>query len=139
MASLQTSGIDAYVMGELADGDSGGFDMLNVVVMVSGGGTNLQAIIDAVENGTVTNARLAGVIASKPGAYALERAKKCIIFLPKLSAAGAMPMQMILTLLLLEAFQRYQADLIVLAVISRFLAKKLRMLMPTKSSISIRL
>ena len=38
--------------------------MLNVVVMVSGGGTNLQAIIDAVEAGTITNTRLAGVISN---------------------------------------------------------------------------
>ena len=36
--------------------------MLNVVVLVSGGGTNLQAIIDAVENGTITNTKIAGVI-----------------------------------------------------------------------------
>ena len=38
--------------------------MLNVVVLVSGGGTNLQAIIDAVENGTITNTKIAGVISS---------------------------------------------------------------------------
>lgn len=50
--------------------------MLNVVVMVSGGGTNLQAIIDAVEAGTITNTRLAGVISNNKNAYALERAAK---------------------------------------------------------------
>ena len=49
--------------------------MLNVVVMVSGGGTNLQAIIDAVDNGTITNTRLAGVISNNKNAYALERAR----------------------------------------------------------------
>ena len=38
--------------------------MLNVVVLVSGGGTNLQAIIDAVENGTITNTKIAGVISN---------------------------------------------------------------------------
>lgn len=43
--------------------------------MVSGGGTNLQALIDACEYGRI-NARIAGVISSKPGAYALERAEK---------------------------------------------------------------
>ena len=48
--------------------------MLNVVVMVSGGGTNLQAIIDAVEAGTITNTRLAGVISNNKNAYAQERA-----------------------------------------------------------------
>ena len=50
--------------------------MLNVVIMVSGGGTNLQAIIDAVEAGTITNTRLAGVISNNKNAYALERAAK---------------------------------------------------------------
>lgn len=49
--------------------------MLNVVVLVSGGGTNLQAIIDAVENGTITNTKIAGVISNNKNAYALERAK----------------------------------------------------------------
>ncbi len=50
--------------------------MLNVVVLVSGGGTNLQAIIDAVENGSITNTKLVGVISNNKGAYALERAAK---------------------------------------------------------------
>ena len=49
--------------------------MLRVGVMVSGGGTNLQAILDAMENGTVTNARVEVVISNNPGAYALERAR----------------------------------------------------------------
>ena len=49
--------------------------MLNVVVCVSGGGTNLQAILDAVESGKITNIRIAGVISNNAGAYALERAK----------------------------------------------------------------
>ena len=49
--------------------------MLNVGVMVSGGGTNLQAILDAVDAGRITNARIAVVISNNPGAYALERAR----------------------------------------------------------------
>ena len=49
--------------------------MLRVGVMVSGDGTNLQAILDAMENGTVTNARVEVVISNNPGAYALERAR----------------------------------------------------------------
>lgn len=48
--------------------------MLNVVVLVSGGGTNLQAIIDAVETGVITNTKIAGVISNNKNAYALERA-----------------------------------------------------------------
>ena len=50
--------------------------MLRVAVCVSGGGTNLQAIIDAVNNGTITNTELVGVFSNNPNAYALERAKK---------------------------------------------------------------
>ena len=49
--------------------------MVNVAVLVSGGGTNLQALIDAKAAGSLPNAKLALVIASKPGVYALERAK----------------------------------------------------------------
>lgn len=49
--------------------------MLRVVVLVSGGGTNLQAIIDSVANGTITNTELVGVISNNYGVYALERAK----------------------------------------------------------------
>jgi len=48
----------------------------NISVLVSGGGTNLQALIDAVEQGTLKNAKIALVISSKEGAFALERAKK---------------------------------------------------------------
>ena len=50
--------------------------MLDVVVLVSGGGTNLQAIIDAVEAGTITNTRITGVISNNKNAFALERAAK---------------------------------------------------------------
>ena len=49
--------------------------MLRVGVMVSGGGTNLQAILDAVDSGRITNTEIRVVISNNPGAYALERAK----------------------------------------------------------------
>lgn len=49
--------------------------MLRVLVCVSGGGTNLQAVIDAIENKTITNTEIVRVISNNPGAYALERAK----------------------------------------------------------------
>lgn len=49
--------------------------MLKTVVCVSGGGTNLQAIIDAVDNGAITNTEIVGVISNNANAYALERAK----------------------------------------------------------------
>ena len=50
--------------------------MLRVGVMVSGGGTNLQAILDAVDAGKITDTEITVVISNNPGAYALERAKK---------------------------------------------------------------
>lgn len=50
--------------------------MLKLAVLVSGGGTNLQAIIDAIEQGTVTNAKVEVVISNNKNAYALERAGK---------------------------------------------------------------
>ena len=48
--------------------------MLNIVVCVSGGGTNLQAIIDGIENQSITNTKIVGVISNNYGVYALERA-----------------------------------------------------------------
>lgn len=53
--------------------------MLRVTVLVSGGGTNLQAIMDGVANGTIKNTKLVGVISNNAGAFALERAKKADI------------------------------------------------------------
>ncbi len=48
--------------------------MKRIAVLVSGGGTNLQALIDAQNRGEIVNGRIAAVIASKPGVYALDRA-----------------------------------------------------------------
>ncbi len=49
---------------------------MKIAVLVSGGGTNLQAIIDAIENKTITNTEICLVYSNNPNAYALERAKK---------------------------------------------------------------
>lgn len=50
--------------------------MLKIAVLVSGGGTNLQAIIDAIAQGEITDTEIAGVISNNKGVYALERAQK---------------------------------------------------------------
>ncbi len=50
--------------------------MLNIAVLVSGGGTNLQALIDAQNRGEIKNGRITCVVSSKANAYALERAEK---------------------------------------------------------------
>ncbi len=49
---------------------------MKIAVMVSGGGTNLQAIIDGITNGTITNTEISLVYSNNPNAYAIERAKK---------------------------------------------------------------
>lgn len=49
--------------------------MLNIVVCVSGGGTNLQAIMDAIADGRITNTKIVGVISNNANAYALTRAE----------------------------------------------------------------
>lgn len=53
--------------------------MLNIAVLVSGGGTNLQALIDAEASGQIDNGRIACVVASKPDIFALERAERANI------------------------------------------------------------
>lgn len=50
--------------------------MKNIAVLVSGGGTNLQALIDAQKNGTIKNGRISCVVSSRPDAYALTRAQQ---------------------------------------------------------------
>lgn len=88
--------------------------MLRLAVLVSGGGTNLQAIIDKIENKTINGAEIAVVISNKKDAYALERAKnhgieaKCIS--PKDYGCREVFNQA-----LLEALESYQVDLVVLA------------------------
>lgn len=52
---------------------------MNIAVLVSGGGTNLQALLDAEQEGKIKNGRITAVISSNPDAYALERAKKAFI------------------------------------------------------------
>lgn len=88
--------------------------MLRVVVMVSGGGTNLQAIIDGVADGVIRNTEIVGVISNNKNAYALERAKNHgipgICISPK-----DYETREIFNEKLLETVDTYEPDLIVLA------------------------
>ena len=88
--------------------------MLKIAVCVSGGGTNLQAIIDAVENGTITNTEIKVVISNNKNAYALERAKnhniEGICISPKDYETRAE-----FNKAFLEKLDAYEADLVVLA------------------------
>lgn len=88
--------------------------MLKIAVLVSGGGTNLQAIMDAIDAGTIKNAEISVVISNNAGAYALTRAEKkgienlCIS--PKDFATREE-----FNRVFLEKLNSYRVDLVVLA------------------------
>ena len=88
--------------------------MMKMAVLVSGGGTNLQAILDAMDSGRITNSQVSVVISNNANAYALERAKKhgipaqCVS--PKNYETRALFNEA-----LLAAIQSYEVDLVVLA------------------------
>lgn len=87
---------------------------LRVVVMVSGGGTNLQAIIDSVKDGTITNTQIVGVISNNKNAYALKRAEENDI--PSMCVSPKdFETRDIFNEKLLEAVDSYEPDLVVLA------------------------
>ncbi len=88
--------------------------MLNLVVLVSGGGTNLQAIIDSIDNGTIRNACIKAVISNNANAYALERAQKHGIAAECISPKNYESRD-IFNEALLKGVQAYKPDLIVLA------------------------
>ena len=85
-----------------------------IAVFVSGGGTNLQAIIDAINSGVITSAEISAVIASNPNAYALERAKNNGIP-AEVVYKKEMPSQEAFEERLIELIEHYEADIIVLA------------------------
>lgn len=87
---------------------------LRVLVMVSGGGTNLQAIIDRVKDGTITNTEIVGVISNNKNAYALTRAEENEI--PSLCISPKdFETREIFNGKLLEAVESFEPDLVVLA------------------------
>lgn len=88
--------------------------MLRVAVLVSGGGTNLQAIIDAVTSGTITNTELVGVISNNKNAYALTRAGNHQIPAQCVSPKDFETREEF-NQVLLKKLDEMQADLIVLA------------------------
>ena len=86
----------------------------NIAVLVSGGGTNLQALIDAQARGDLGGGKITAVISSKAGAYALERAAKAGIpgfVLPRKEYDSNRAM----TLALVEKLKELKTDLVVLA------------------------
>lgn len=88
--------------------------MKNIIVLVSGGGTNLQALIDSQSRGEIKGGKISCVISSKDGVYALERAKKAdipTVVIPRKEYADSKAYSKAI----LAELQRQQADLIVLA------------------------
>ena len=88
--------------------------MKNIVVLVSGGGTNLQALIDSQGRGEIKGGRITCVISSKDGVFALERAKKAdipTVVIPRKEYADSKSYSEAI----LAELQRQKADLIVLA------------------------
>ena len=88
--------------------------MKKIAVLVSGGGTNLQALIDAQNRGEIAGGEITAVISSTPDAYALERAKNagipgCVI------ARKAFPSSQAMTVALVDKLRELDIDLVVLA------------------------
>ena len=95
-----------------------------IAVLVSGGGTNLQALIDAQVRGEIVNGEIAAVIASKPGAYALERAEKAGI--PGYVVARRdYPDSRTMTITLVDKLRELDIDLVVLAGFMVILTKEM--------------
>lgn len=88
--------------------------MLKIAVLVSGGGTNLQAIIDSITSGLITNTKIELVISNKPSAYALERASRNQIEAKCLNPKDFTNREEF-NLALLNTLDSYQVDLVVLA------------------------
>lgn len=95
----------------------------NIAVLVSGGGTNLQAIIDAEKSGIIRSGSVKLVISNKPGAYALERAAKAGIdsLVITKKEAGS---QEAFEDKLIEALENADTDLIILAGFLSILSEK---------------
>ena len=88
--------------------------MFRVLVLVSGGGTNLQAIIDRVQDGTIKDTEIVGVISNNHGVYSLERAKQAGISAEVVSPKD-FPDRSSFNRALLAKLDEYKPDLIVLA------------------------
>ncbi|QUJ66856.1 phosphoribosylglycinamide formyltransferase [Photobacterium sp. GJ3] len=95
--------------------------MKNIVVLISGSGSNLQAIIDACESGTISHGRIAAVISNKADAYGLERARNAGIPTSHLAAADFADRDSF-DRALADLIDGYQPDLVVLAGYMRILS-----------------
>ena len=102
-----------------------------VCVLVSGGGTNLQAIIDAIDSGVIKSAEICAVVASNPNAYALERAEKHgipseVVHKKMMSSQDEFETKLV------EIIEKYNTDFIVLAGFMCILSEKFTSRYPEK-------
>lgn len=89
-------------------------NLINIAVLVSGGGTNLQALIDAEKSGIIKNGKLALVISSNPNAYAITRAETAgipVVIVPKKEMASQEEFER----KMIANLEEYGIDMIVLA------------------------
>ena len=95
--------------------------MHNIVVLISGNGSNLQAIIDGCTNGVIKNSRVTAVISNKADAYGLKRAQRANIDNLYLTATE-FPNRQAYDQALIEKIDAYQPDVIILAGFMRILS-----------------
>ncbi|KMV28720.1 phosphoribosylglycinamide formyltransferase [Photobacterium swingsii] len=95
--------------------------MKNIVVLISGNGSNLQAILDACDNGAIANAKVAAVLSNKADAYGLERARQAKVDALHLSAADFSDRETF-DKAMIDKIDAYQPDLIILAGFMRILS-----------------
>ena len=95
--------------------------MKNIVVLISGNGSNLQAMIDACESGIIKDARISAVLSNKADAYGLERARQAGIDALHLSAADYTD-RAAFDQAMAERIDSYQPDLVILAGFMRILS-----------------
>lgn len=93
-----------------------------IAVLVSGGGTNLQALLDAQKNGILSSGEIVLVVSNKAGAYALERAKSCGIR-TEVADATICPTQVEFEAYLKQIFTKHGIELIVLAGFMKILSE----------------
>lgn len=97
--------------------------MKNIVVLISGSGSNLQAMIDACQDGTIRNAKIAAVLSNKADAYGLERARQAGINTVHLAASEYSDRDSY-DRAMAEQIDAFQPDLIILAGFMRILSSE---------------
>ena len=105
--------------------------MKKIAVLVSGGGTNLQALIDAQQRGEIINGEIALVVSSSPTAYALERAKKAGIATVVINKSDYADRH-VMTQALVDQLKECSIDLVVFAGFMYILTEEITQAFPNR-------